>query len=193
MVKNDPRIFRTRKLIVDSFISLASEKDFNAITVSDITKKAMINRATFYAHFDDKFDLLDSTITNTFTDKLKKGLNGHEGFNEKTIANIFMTMCDHHKELSELCPKGYESLGNIIENKIKAELQKQIANLILQGTKNAVLLKKQQLVTTISTMLSWSFYGITYKWNKDGRPIPAEKLATQTLTIFENGIDKYFY
>ncbi|BBP89763.1 hypothetical protein BsIDN1_33810 [Bacillus safensis] len=76
-------------MIVDSFLSLASEKDFNNITVRDITEKATINRATFYAHFDDKFDLLHSTITNTFTDKLKKRLNDHDGFNEKVIANIF--------------------------------------------------------------------------------------------------------
>lgn len=72
MPKKDPRTLRTRQLIVDSFLSLASEKDFNNITVRDITEKATINRATFYAHFDDKFDLLHSTITNTFTDKLKK-------------------------------------------------------------------------------------------------------------------------
>lgn len=193
MEKNDPRILRTRQLIVDAFISLTSEKDFNQITVRDIAEKATINRATFYAHFDDKFDLLHSTITNSFTDKLKKRINNHGVFNEEVLANIFLAMCDHHKELSDLCHKGYNSLGAIIESKIKEELQKLIADLVLKETKNTILIGDKQLVTTLSTILSWGIYGATYTWNNNGRPISAEELVTKSLPIFTNGISEYFY
>jgi len=193
MKKNDPRILRTRQLIVDAFISLTSEKDFNQITVRDIAEKATINRATFYAHFEDKFELLHSTITNTFTDKLKKRINNHGGFNEEVLENIFLAMCDHHKELSDLCHKGYNSLGAIIESKIKEELQKLIADLVLKETKNTILIGDKQLVTTLSTMLSWGIYGATYTWNNNGRPISAEELVTKSLPIFTNGISEYFY
>jgi AcrR family transcriptional regulator len=191
--KEDPRTIRTRQLLIDSFITLASEKDFNDITVRDITEKATINRSTFYAHFDDKFDLLHSTITNTFMDKLKKRINGYKEFNEEVIANIFLAMCDHHKELSSLCPKGYNSLGTVIESKIKEELQKLIADLILKETKNTTVLEDKQLITTLSTMLSWSIYGAAYIWNKDGRTISAEKLVTKTMPIFKNGMSKYIF
>jgi len=34
------------------------EKGFEAITVKDITVKAKINRGTFYAHYQDKYDLM---------------------------------------------------------------------------------------------------------------------------------------
>ncbi|MFS0655285.1 TetR/AcrR family transcriptional regulator [Bacillus sp. 179-C3.3 HS] len=193
MEKNDPRILRTRQLIVDAFISLASEKDFNYITVRDIAEKATINRATFYAHFEDKFELLHSTITNTFLDKLKKRINHHDGFNEEVIANIFLAMCDHHKELSDLCHKGYHSLGTIIESKIKEELQKLIADLVLKGTKNTNFIGDKQVVTTLSTVLSWSIYGVTYTWNNNGRPISAEELVTKTLPIFTDGMREYFF
>jgi len=193
MEKNDPRVLRTRQLIVDAFISLTSEKDFNQITVRDIAEKATINRATFYAHFEDKFELLHSTITNTFTDKLKKRINNHGGFNEEVLANIFLAMCDHHKELSDLCHKGYNSLGAIIESKIKEELQKLIADLVLKETKNTILIGDKQLVTTLSTILSWGIYGATYTWNNNGRPISAEELVTKSLPIFTNGISEYFY
>ncbi|UUV26698.1 MULTISPECIES: TetR/AcrR family transcriptional regulator [Lysinibacillus] len=193
MEKNDPRILRTRQLIVDAFISLTSEKDFNQITVRDIAEKATINRATFYAHFEDKFELLHSTITNTFTDKLKKRINNHSGFNEEVLANIFLAMCDHHKELSDLCHKGYNSLGTIIESKIKEELQKLIADLVLKETKNTFLIGDKQFVATLSTILSWGIYGATYTWNNNGRPISAEELVTKSLPIFTNGISEYFY
>ncbi len=56
---NDPRVVRTRQLIIDAFVDLLGKKDFYSITVSDISKQATINRATFYAHFTDKFALID--------------------------------------------------------------------------------------------------------------------------------------
>ena len=61
--KTDPRVLRTRKLIMDSFMELSSKKEFKDITVKDITTEAMINRATFYYHFEDIYDLLDKVLS----------------------------------------------------------------------------------------------------------------------------------
>ncbi len=55
----DLRIRRTRKLIQQAFIELTMEKGFAALTVRDITKRAMVNRSTFYRHYQDKYDLLE--------------------------------------------------------------------------------------------------------------------------------------
>ena len=54
----DLRIVRTRESIRDVLVDLIDEKSFDAITVKDITNKAGINRGTFYAHYQDKFDLV---------------------------------------------------------------------------------------------------------------------------------------
>ena len=56
---DDLRVRRTQKLILDALIDLTTEKGFAAVTVRDITQRAGINRATFYRHYQDKFDLLD--------------------------------------------------------------------------------------------------------------------------------------
>lgn len=55
----DRRIVRTRKLIQEALIELTIQKGFAAVTVRDITEYAGINRATFYRHYVDKFDLLE--------------------------------------------------------------------------------------------------------------------------------------
>ncbi len=55
----DPRIKRTHQLILEAMIELTAQKGFSTVTVRDITKYAGINRATFYRHYQDKFDLLD--------------------------------------------------------------------------------------------------------------------------------------
>ena len=56
--KEDPRICRTRNLLQQAFIELTVEKGFAALTVSDITERAMVKRSTFYRHYLDKHDLL---------------------------------------------------------------------------------------------------------------------------------------
>jgi AcrR family transcriptional regulator len=55
----DLRVRRTRKLIQQAFIELTVEKGFAALTVRDITERAMVNRSTFYRHYLDKYDLLE--------------------------------------------------------------------------------------------------------------------------------------
>ena len=47
----------TRNKIVNSFIEVSKEKGVEGVTVSDIIKKAQINRSTFYRHYTDKIDL----------------------------------------------------------------------------------------------------------------------------------------
>ena len=53
--KLDPRVKRTRGLLLKSFGDLLAEKSFDAITVQDIAERSTINRATFYAHYVDKY------------------------------------------------------------------------------------------------------------------------------------------
>ncbi|SFL10113.1 transcriptional regulator, TetR family [Paenibacillus sp. 1_12] len=64
----DRRILRTRTTIVDAFVSLIFEKGFSAISVKDITTGADVNRSTFYAHYQDKYDLLDKLIKEKLED-----------------------------------------------------------------------------------------------------------------------------
>jgi len=60
----DRRIQRTRQLLHGSLMALIQEKGFEALTVQDIIDRANVGRATFYAHFDSKEDLLASGIEN---------------------------------------------------------------------------------------------------------------------------------
>lgn len=55
----DLRVKRTDKLLLEALIALTVRKGFAAVTVSDLTKHAALNRATFYRHYEDKFDLLN--------------------------------------------------------------------------------------------------------------------------------------
>ena len=69
----DPRVTRTRKLIRDALVSLLAEKNFESISVQDIAARSTVNRATFYAHFTDKFALLDAMLREDFASHLSEG------------------------------------------------------------------------------------------------------------------------
>ena len=68
MEKVDRRITKTKKAILCAYLSLLQTKGADSISVSDITKKADINRATFYAHYKDKFELLEQSIKEVLDD-----------------------------------------------------------------------------------------------------------------------------
>lgn len=69
----DPRVTRTQKLIRDALRSLLAEKSFESTSVQDIAQRATVNRATFYAHFTDKFALLDAIIREDIAARLSEG------------------------------------------------------------------------------------------------------------------------
>jgi AcrR family transcriptional regulator len=58
----DLRIRRTRLALREALLALIEEKGFAAIIVQDIADRAMINRVTFYKHYQDKYALLEHTM-----------------------------------------------------------------------------------------------------------------------------------
>jgi AcrR family transcriptional regulator len=56
--KHDRRSLRTRQTLSEALVQLIQEKDYSAITVSDIIERANVGRSTFYAHYQGKDDLL---------------------------------------------------------------------------------------------------------------------------------------
>lgn len=60
--KEDLRIVRTRALLCKALMELLEEMPFEKITVQDICNKALVHRATFYNHFEDKEHLLEYMI-----------------------------------------------------------------------------------------------------------------------------------
>jgi AcrR family transcriptional regulator len=58
----DPRVLRTRAMLRSALFGLLETQHFDSITVLEITSKAGLNPATFYLHYADKWDLLDSIV-----------------------------------------------------------------------------------------------------------------------------------
>nr|WP_294682019.1 TetR-like C-terminal domain-containing protein [uncultured Anaerotignum sp.] len=59
MEKQDRRVIRSKMRMREALIALMQEKPFPEITAKDITEQADLNRATFYLHYNNVFDLLE--------------------------------------------------------------------------------------------------------------------------------------
>ncbi|MGG1550980.1 TetR/AcrR family transcriptional regulator [Paenibacillus ferrarius] len=182
----DPRVIRTRRLLQDAFASLIQEKDFELITVRDIAERATVNRATFYAHFVDKFEILEVRLMESFMTIMNPRINGHEVLNEETIKSIFLGICEFHKSLNTICKRRSTSLVPVFEIQIKEKIQTILLSFIdkdkMLSNSNA-----QFLINTASIMLSWGMYGAAYTWNKEGCLISAESFVKQSLPLVMKG------
>lgn len=79
---------QTRQRIKEAFVELISLKGLDSLTVSDITRKANINRGTFYLHFVDKYDLLEQLEDETVS-HLQEILLGERNIKEADLDEVF--------------------------------------------------------------------------------------------------------
>lgn len=80
MENKDLRRRKTEKTLNAAMLSLLEKRNFRKITVGDICNEALISRATFYAHFADKYDFLKRWIINAWPDNIN---NSHDTYEVK--------------------------------------------------------------------------------------------------------------
>ncbi|WP_156319834.1 TetR/AcrR family transcriptional regulator [Bacillus sp. FJAT-18017] len=175
-LKTDPRILRTRKLIMDSFIELSGKKDFKDITIKDLTTEAMINRATFYYHFEDKYDLLEKVLSEVLQIKLNDKDFTDKELDEAALVSMFLAITNFQMTLSNRCHAGYQdTIARIIREQIEIILYNMLAK--KHSTKTESELK------LTAAMLSWGLYGASVEWKRNSELPPEEfiKLAAPTI------------
>ena len=74
--KDDRRVKYTKMVLKESFINLLDKKDISQITIKEICELADINRATFYAHYTDQYDLMRN-IENELFENVTSYLAGY--------------------------------------------------------------------------------------------------------------------
>ena len=93
MKKEDGRVRITRQMIRTALLNLLREKPLQHITVRELCEKASINRGTFYAHYDDIYDLMEQieqSMFNEFKAILRPLLEDQDPYDlVETITRIF--------------------------------------------------------------------------------------------------------
>ncbi|MDD6799613.1 MAG: TetR/AcrR family transcriptional regulator [Firmicutes bacterium] len=95
-MKNDARVRYTIKVCKEALLKLLEEKPINKITVKEVCDEAGINRATFYSHFSDCFDLLES-IENDLLSDFEESFKYINSFDVTDLISAIYDMIDRNE------------------------------------------------------------------------------------------------
>ncbi|CUH97229.1 hypothetical protein P22_3356 [Propionispora sp. 2/2-37] len=184
--ENDPRVIRTRRLIRDAFHSLSKEKKFNDITIRDITERAAINRGTFYAHFADKYALMELIVEDTFMTAVYQQLQSQEELTPEALRSLIIAVCRYHEKLSTSCKRTAQAVFPLIEMKVKSQLEQMVSNWLV---KRAGKPEEEESIQWAAVMVSQAIYSAAYLWNAKGRKPSAAVFADEILRFLLPGLE----
>ncbi|WP_312094615.1 TetR/AcrR family transcriptional regulator [Niallia sp.] len=167
----------TKQAIEDAFSELLEKKDIEDITIKNITERANVNRATFYAHYQDKYQLFDNMIYESASKTVKRYTNHTNEWNEKQIESLYKAVEEYLSRVKESCPYSYLKLFPLLREKmldvlrlhLKSTLNNEITefNLLLFSrivydaaeisVVESISLSNNEIIEEVQKLVSFSF------------------------------------
>lgn len=181
--KEDPRITRTRALLINALGGLMQEKSFEAITVSEIAQRATVNRVTFYAHFQDKYELLEAWTRQLIREKIGAQLPQPNPFSEEKLALLLRLVCSFLTDFLGHCPPPHGKLEPLIEKQIKSELYQIILTWLRLAPAKSISTPEQ-----VATVTAWAMYGAAWEWSQTPKREPVDEFIPQVLPLIASNL-----
>jgi AcrR family transcriptional regulator len=182
--KLDPRVKRTRSLILGSFSELLAEKGFESISVQDVTDKAQINRATFYAHFVDKYELLDRWISQVFMQEIEKRTLNACHYTPENLRNLILAVCGFLSNMHSECAQPHQQFESLAEGTIKKIIFDLLSHW-LQETNSRI---STEIPATVAT---WAIYGLASLYSHSKKRPTLEKFVDEALPLVAVNLEQF--
>ncbi len=180
--KLDPRVRRTRRDLAASMCSLLREKSFNQIKVQEITERAIINRATFYAHFEDKYRLLEYMVRGSFQEALANNIDDCDGYTASNLRKLMLATCQFLEEFDDKYAPPSSGDGHA---PITQQVQPMVYEVLLSWATRSGLPSAENIAITTS----WAIFGTVLQWSRGQRDLSAETLTESTITLLTQGLN----
>jgi AcrR family transcriptional regulator len=166
----DPRILRSRRMLMDALARLLMKKEFEDISVQEIADEATLNRATFYLHYPDKNALLQAMTSVRFRDLIERRSITFTDC-KGALRAIALGVCDYLTE-STSCPTQLARIpleGSIIPV-VEDMFEEGLAHHEMAPGADPALL---------ATTAAWAVFGAARRWFQSPNRIPAEEMAAR--------------
>jgi AcrR family transcriptional regulator len=170
----DPRILRSRRMLMDALAMLLTKKEFEDISVQDIADEATLNRATFYLHYPDKNALLQAMTEVRFRDLLGRRAITFSDCSGALRA-IALGVCDYLAEATS-CP------GQLAQIPIEGSIIPVVEGMFNEGLAHHGIAPGAD-ATLLATTAAWAVFGAARRWFQTPNRIPAEEMAARIETI----------
>ncbi|MDY3902580.1 TetR/AcrR family transcriptional regulator [Peptoniphilus sp.] len=169
----------SKEKIKSAFVSLISNIGFEKLTITDITRQAHINRGTFYLHYKDKYDLIDSLESDIINDLEKIFIQEVEvtgkDLTDLISYKITLKSIGYLKDNFDLIKALYVAEG---ESKFMLSLRNILEKLLfikLAGSTNLNFPKTNIPIEYSIELLLYSIISIISLWiRRDGKESPIE-------------------
>ena len=166
----DPRILRSRRMLMDSLGKLLRKKEFEDISVGEIADEATLNRNTFYLHYPDKSALLQAMTESRFRDLIaERGISFTDC--NGALRAIALGVCDYLVELTNCAVK-----GALIP--LESSIIPVVANMFKEGADHHRLIPGVD-ASLLATTGAWAVFGAARLWHQAPDRIPAEQMASK--------------
>jgi AcrR family transcriptional regulator len=182
--KLDPRVKRTRSLILRSFEDLLASKGFESISVQDVTDKAEINRATFYAHFPDKYALLDYSISQMFMQEIEKRTLNACHYTPDNLRNLILAVCEFVSRVHSDCAQPHQQFESLVEGTIK----KIIFDLLSYWLRQTETRISFEIPATVAT---WAIYGLASHYSHMKKRPALEKFVDEAYPLVAVNLEQF--
>jgi AcrR family transcriptional regulator len=189
VVKVDRRIRKSQEAIKTAVTELMMNKDFDHITIQDISDKADVSRRTIYLHYTDKFDLLNKLITEHIENlrEICESTEMDTGYNNM----VFMWFEYFEKHFlffsALLASKGGSFFRKQFLDFFIDELQNgKNGNESVSGAKNTELLKDQLVEVQF---VGGAIIGVVEWWFTHEKPLPPSVMAERIGAMLERNLD----
>jgi AcrR family transcriptional regulator len=181
----DRRAQRTRQLLRQASIDVMREKGFTAMTIQDIADRANVNRGTFYAHFTDKYALLDELIHEQFHYLLARRLPPVARWDRRTLKLLIQIVLEHFADEYRECDPA-EVVDPLLERAAQEELTRILLAWLKQGKSRDIGWRVP--VEMIARVVSWAILGAAVHWGREPTTLSSEQVANDVLLVIVEGV-----
>lgn len=174
----DRRAGRTRQLLRQAFIEVAQEKGLMAASIQEIAERANVSRGTFYAHYADKYALIDALVREEFQQRVSAMFPPTSSWSRKTLLLLIQTVLEYFKNVYQH-HRLSRDVAPIIERATHEELYALILTWLKQNKNEEVRL--QVPAATIAQVMSWAIFGAALQWSEETTTISSEQMAHDVL------------
>lgn len=181
----DRRAQRTRQVLWQAFLEIMQEKGFTTMSIQEITERANVHRGTFYAHFADKYELLEAIIREEFRDLLTSTLPPASRWERDTLHLLIQTTLEYFKGMHRQCPP-LDIVDPLVERVTQEELTAPLLTWLKQS-QNAEI-RWRIPVETMAQLMSWTIFGAAVQWSNETTTMSSEQMAQNTLLMVLEGV-----
>lgn len=179
----DKRVVRTKKAIRTALFEITETKDISSVTVSELARKAGVNRRTFYTHYASITEIADE-IEGELVDAIRGiALNFHDNNFRECVYNVFIKMndivsddFDYYFRHLKMDMQGafIERISEII-NELAGKIAKSVGNISREKARYAAAFVVGGFITSF------------FEW-KSNNDVPLEEAAKIISAASEAGV-----